>query len=541
MRKFVYTALLALSAGVMSCDDFLDTTPTDFVSPANYFKTESDINTALTGVYDILGKAYSRTIWFELDVADQFFDFRSYANIDLSFHNFDASDPKLSALWSNLYQGIDRANVVLANIDKADMDPAKKEVARGEAKFLRAYYYFLLVNYWGDVPLRLEPTKSVNDVNVPRTPAAQIYSFLVKEMEEAEALVNPISAYAYNSRVTKSAVQGILARVYLKMAGAPLNDKSKYADALKWALKVKASGFHSLNPSYAQIFINHSKDIYDKQESIWEVEFNKAGNLTFEEGNLGATNGISSTSLDIGYSYAVVNVLEKQFSLYQPAVLRDSLSTTGAPVGTLKISTSPDTRRDWNISPWYYQTTAPGGKRSYTSTQIYNRKNAKWRREYEVALPKAQNTTPANFPVLRYADVLLMIAEAENELNGPASAFEPLNQVRRRAFGKLLPGATNPNEYDVTGLDKDDFRIAVQEERSRELFSEGLRKFDLIRWGEYLVVMNDLKSRITQTAPADYAYAAKAALNTTERHLLLPIPLAETTLNSAITRNNPGW
>lgn len=528
MKRVIYTILLAAATGVTSCKDFLETTPTDFITPANYFRNENDVNVALAGVYDILGKCYSRTLWWEADVADQFFDNRSYATQDVSLNNFDASETKIASLWQNLYLGIDRANVLLANLDKADMDTGKKEVARGEAKFLRAYYYFLLVNYWGDVPFRTQPTTSVNDVNIARTPSKEIYAFVVKEMEEAEALVNKISAYAHNSRVTKSAVRGILARVYLKMAGYPLNDKTKYADALKWALKVNENGEHSLNPSYAQIFINHSKDLYDKQEGIWEVEFNKVGELTYEEGNLGVVSGIPTTNTDIGYSTGVIQVLEKHFRLY-PSAQRDSITPTGTVV---KVEYSPDTRRDWNIAPFYYSGTT---KVYYSLTQLYNRKNGKWRREYETALPKAQNTSPANFPVLRYADVLLMIAEAENEVNGPTEiAYNAVNAVIRRAY------ATPSEAVGLKDLSQDQFRAALKEERARELFSEALRKFDLIRWGDYLTEMRALGNSIRTTAPSAYVYAARAADNSSERSLLLPIPLTELTLNNLITQNT-GW
>ncbi|GGK62450.1 RagB/SusD family nutrient uptake outer membrane protein [Rufibacter glacialis] len=545
MKKFVYRTLFFLSAGMFSCQDFLDTTPKDFISPVNYFRNEQDINTILNGVYDPLGRLYSRLLWFEADVADQMFDNRSWVQVDLSFNSFDASDTKVTSLWDNLYDGINRANVLLANLDKADMSAEKKKVVRGEAKFLRAYYYFLLVTHWGDVPFKTEPSASVVEVNIPRTPSKVIYDFIAKEMEEAEGMVNPITAYTYNSRVTKSVVQGILARVYLKMAGAPLKDVSKYADALKWALKVRDNGAgHSLNPSYANVFVNHARDIYDLREGIWEVEFNKGSSgRVDEEGNLGNTNGLGTTNEAIGYSYSSINVLKSHFDLYQPALQVDSINANGT-INAFKILYSPDTRRDWNIAPYTYVNNSGTAKRRYTTAQIYNRKNAKWRREYETALPKSVNTTSINFPILRYADVLLMIAEAENEVNGPTSlAHEAINLVRRRAYGKLAPNASKPEEYDLKGLDKTDMKLAIKDERSKELFSEGLRKFDLVRWGDYLVRMRSLASEVAadNTDATTKASAIKTANNTSERNLLLPIPLREMSLNSSITQNNPGW
>lgn len=543
MKKFLFSTLFVVSAGMFSCQDFLETTPSDFISPGNYFRNEADINTVLNGVYDPLGRLYSRILWFDADVADQVFDMRSWVQVDMSFNNYDASDVKVAALWDNLYDGINRANVLLANLDRATMSAEKMEVVRGEAKFLRAYYYFLLVNYWGDVPFKTEPSTSVNDVNIPRTAAKDIFEFITKEMEEAEAMVNPITAYSYNSRVTTSVVQGILARVYLKMAGEPLNDKSKYASALKWALKVRDNGAgHSLNPNYSNIFINQARDVYDLKEVIWEVEFNKGpSGRVDEEGNLGNTNGLGTSNQEIGYSYSIVNVLKSHFDLYQPGLERDSITPGGS---VFKILYSPDTRRDWNIAPYNYMVDAGTAKRRYTSTQIYNRKNAKWRREYEVAQPKALNTTPINFPILRYADVLLMIAEAENKVNGPTNvAHEAINQVRRRAFGKLIPGADDLGEYDLNNLDGTALELAIMDERSKELFSEGLRKFDLVRWGEYLARMRNVQIEVTADTfdVALKTAALKAASSTSERNLLLPIPLREISLNSSITQNNLGW
>ena len=206
---------------VSSCSDFLDTVPTDFITQKNYFKTETDVNTALTGIYDVLGKTgtYGRTIYFELDISDESFNGLSQQTMDLSLNNYDASDVKVHNLWTLLYDGINRANIFLENIDNEDlnMNPEKVKTAKGETLFLRAYYYFLLVTNWGDVPLKLESTKSVSEVNMARTESEVVYNRIVADMETAFSMVQPASAYAYNSRITKSTIAGILARVNLKM------------------------------------------------------------------------------------------------------------------------------------------------------------------------------------------------------------------------------------------------------------------------------------------------------------------------------------
>src|SRR5690606_35960027 len=126
-----------------------------------------------------------------------------------------------------------------------------------------------------------------------------------------------------------------------------------------------------------------------------------------------------------------------------------------------------------------------GRKTYFAAENIWRRYLGKYRREEEILKPKAAHETPINFPLLRFADILLMYAEVENEINnGPTTlGYDAINQVRRRAFGKLLPGATNINEHDLAGLDYDSFTATLRDERSRELCFESLRRGDLIRWG----------------------------------------------------------
>lgn len=533
MKKYIYAGLLLLTLG--SCSDFLDTVPTDFITPKNYFKTESDINTALTGIYDILGKTgtYGRTMYFELDTSDEGFNGLSQQTIDLSLNNYDASDVKVYNLWTLLYDGINRANIFLENIDNSDiqMSEEKIRIAKGEAMFLRAYYYFLLVTNWGDVPLKLESTKSVYDVNIERTSAEIVYNRVISDMEDAYDMVPRATVYRYNSRITKSTVAGILARVNLKMAGFPLNKTERFAEARKWALEVmNPENGHELNPDYKQVFINHCQDIYDTKECIWEVEFGKVDTGgQEEEGSLGSISGIGNSDRTFGYSYGAMHATERYYRLFGEG----------------------DLRRDWTINDYYYGVVngVPNTHVPYSDAQIYNRSNAKWRREYETATPKNVGTTPINFPILRYSDVLLMFAEAENEVNGPTeAAFEAVNKVRRRAYGLNLPEQqVNPVDAEIRAevelpenLDQADFRIAIQKERSLELGFEALRRFDLIRWGIYLSTMRDLSNEIKNSAPATYKFAGRAAENTSERHLLLPIPSLEMALNK-LMKQNPDW
>jgi starch-binding outer membrane protein, SusD/RagB family len=478
------------------------------------------------------------------------------------------------------------------------MDETKRSVIRGEALFLRAYYYFLLVQHWGDVPLVLKTVTTSAEAQVGETASAAIYEQIIKDMTEAETLVLPIQTLNFSGRVSKSAVRGILARVCLYMAGYPVNSTSKYTAARDWAKKVMDDGGHALNDSYSQVFINLAQDKYDIKESIWEVEF--WGNNTdafVESGRLGSRNGIRCTDVDSGYSPGRINAFANFFYKYEVN----------------------DRRRDWNIAPFQFGTVAGKTARVYwTPAQIWNRNAAKYRRYYETLLPRNTNFTPFNFPVLRFSDVLLMFAEAENEINnGPTqAAIDAVNWVRRRGYGKTLygegvktitvnaqgtgyttattititggggsgatavptissgkitaititdigqkytsaptititgagSGATAtatisaPNDADLAPTDiatKESFLAFLQQERSRELCFEALRKMDLIRWNIFVPTMKALSQDITANAPAAFKYAATTGANAsaTSKYLLFPIPTYELSLNPLLTQN----
>lgn len=504
-----------------SCDDFLDTKPTDFLSPVNYYETEEQLEFALTSVYDILGQSALYANYFINrfgEEADEGFYYRSVLTSGVQVCNTSISDELVLATWQALYTGISRANFLLENINKPEM-AERRDAIKGEALFLRAYYYYLLVVNWGDVPLILSPVKSANGNNIPRTPSAQVYEQIVKDMQEAEELVSNITELGYGGRVNKSAVRGILARVYLSWAGYPLKDETKYAEARNWALKVMEdeTAQHSLNENFRNIFINYAQDKYDIKESILEVEFWIDGTGNYKEyGSVGSVNGIATTVDETGYAYGYINATARLYRLYNE---KDSM------------------RRDWAIAPFRYSGT---GKIYYTNTQLYQRKCGKWRREYELVTPKLK-PTPQNFPLLRFSDVLLMFAEADNMVNnGPtAASYEAVNYVRRRGWGKLLPGATNVTEADLpSGLNQAGFLKAIQDERSRELCFEALRKKDLIRWGIYVETLKQCAKEIEAEAPASLTYGALAGNNVSSRDLLLPIPDYERGVNKALTQND---
>lgn len=605
---FTPMLIIGMLAG---CNKYLDTDPEDFIAPTTYYKTEAQITTALMGIYDVLGErsdasTYSRGLVTDLIFATDQVYARSFSSSisPTIYYEGDASTPLFTNCWAALYEGINRANLLLENVDNADAPEAVKNTVKGEALFLRAYFHFLLVTYWGDVPLKTHSTASAENSFAARDPAAEIYHQVISDMTTAAELVKDIDAWGHNGRVSQTAVQGILARVCLYAAGR-LNQPSFYAEAREWALKVINSGKHSLSPDYRQIFINHCEDKYDIRECIWEIEFfgNGAGSNIFEAERFAAWMGIKNSHEDL-YNYGTFSTTGPFYNLYEAA----------------------DLRRDWCISPYYYSGNNSLTRIYYPVTLSWGRFPAKWRREYEATLPLNKNFGSVNFPVLRYADVLLMFAEAENEVNGPtAAAYDAINQVRRRAFGtgsrvlsitlddkgtgyssaptitlspsnaanganngamasatvsggkltaiNIISGGAfyaNPPQVTITGtgsgasatavlapvpdadlnagLSKEDFSNAVRDERARELAFEGLRKADLLRWKTFIPVMKNMIDIINTTAPANstYSFSGKATAllpynSISDRDTLFPIPSLEMSVNKAITQNNPGW
>lgn len=510
---------------VSSCNKMLDIDPAKFlVQSENLYTTENGVDKALSGVYAIMAENQLYGSYLQglmgLEADEGYCRYDPY-NTTVALYNASSSDYLIYDYWRVLYNGINRANEVLFYIDKADLNESKRDNIRGQALFLRAYYYFMLVNKFGGVPLLLEPTRSgrADAVQVARSSTKEVYEKVYNDMAEAAELVSDITDVESAGRISKSAVWGILARVCLYMAGEPLNDINKYAKAADWASKVINSGEHKLNPSYQQVFINYAQDLYDIRESIWEVEFygNGSGIYSTTYGMVGRNNGIWNLSDPvIGQAIGIVRPTQWLYDLYD----------------------SNDVRRDWVISPYIYVGN-PATKNMLTGT-IYHRYCGKYRREYETLTPKNSAATPQNAPLLRYSDVLLMYAEAVNEMNSGATpeAYEALNKVRRRGRG-FDQNTPNPS-VDISGYSYQDFREEIHNERARELCFEGLRKNDIVRWGIFLPSM---KTRLLEvpTGTAAHLVAAKAYYtNASARDVIWPIPAEEINLNKKLVQNE-GW
>ncbi len=605
-KHIILAVLLLISQA--SCKKFLDTKVQDFVSPSDYYTTDAQLNLALNGVYDVLGdpNMYGERMEYRFGMEG---DEGYYSQVNPVSgpcqYNYTSADAEVNLFWTALYKGIARANILLANVDNnMSLSDAIRGKVRGEALFLRSYYYFLLAQNWGGVPLILKPV-SPTQTDIPRTPLKDVYTQILTDMTTAEGLVSDISTIGFGGRVSKSAVRGVLARVCLAMAGEPLKDVSKYKDASAWAKKVidDATAGHSLNPSYSNVFINYASDKYDTKESIWEVEFRGNGSDTYTEtGRFAYFAAQLCTNVSTGYANGFIKPTAKFYQLFTPG----------------------DLRREWVTPSFTYSATGTAGTKTFitppaTAAAMYSLFTAKYRREYETLLPKNMAVSPMNFPLLRFSDVLLMYAEAENELNGPTqTVFDAINLVRRRGWasgiktvtitsggsgyttapsvtfssspgtdavgtavisGGKVTGITFTGDeilgtkigsgyltaptitfsggggtgatataaiYTKTDADltasmtssKDNLRLTIQEERSRELGFEDLRRGDLLRWGIFVPSMQAVANMISVNVPG--AFYGVWFSNVSSKHQLLPFPAVEKSLNNALDQN-PGW
>lgn len=552
IHKLLFISLLYLA----SCN-MLDTEPYDFRTPDNYYSTEEEMKFALNGVYATLadatlygGNLLGRT-GLEADLA-----YESYSSDYGTVGDYDVAptDTKILTYWRDLYDGIGRANLLLANIDKPEWSSQEaRDRVYAEAVFLRAYYHFMLVVRFHNIPIILSVPDGigVDQLQKEQSDPRTVYEYIVGDMEKVAPMLPLITEVASPERLNQSAAYGILAKACLYMAGYPVNDYSMYAKAREYSDKVISGGLHRLNPVYKDIFINLIQDKYDKGESLFEVGFygNNEGTYTNIAGMLGRNNGIGvsndnpvgDTGLSLvdmfGYSIGALRTTSWYYSLFE----------TG------------DRRRDWNISPYTYSAKPSSPyvnpetgeveqyKQNASSTTLYSRYCGKFRREYELTTPKATNYNSTNFPVLRYSDVLLVWAEAvaADPLHSDATeleqAVEYVNMVRRRAYGAdvNVPNSTCDIENEGKAL----LFETIKDERAREFGFECTRKDDIVRWGEFNSRMRYIKSEIMGIDPSQASYTASIVRvynNFSSRDEIWPIPSYEMGVNKKL-KQNPGW
>jgi hypothetical protein len=570
MKAFKIILFSFAIISVSSCSGFLEKEP-HTLTAETFFNNANELEAFLTGVYSPIMQEHFYGNNYPLYNAggdDLTFFQRSSATSSILCANANSSNTYISTFWRILYEGVNRANILLANVDKnPEIAQSVRDRVRAEALFLRSFYYFNLVQGWGDVPLRLEPTVKVTGLDAARTDKQIIYNQIISDIEAAIPNLLTATDISYTGRATQSAAKGILARIYLFRAGEHFRDNQPagpevqgyFAEAKRWALEVKESMLHGLVTPYSRVFMDLAQDKYNStgvRESIWEAE--EAGNRgTVEQaaGRIGNTIGFGSQTdysstegikelmglANPGYSYKFAYASLKLYEMYE--------------------AEGDTARGDWNIANYEYTfastapkqvtgrkyyfgklrpgTVAPDGytfieETASVSNRTKTRCAAKYRREHEVVGPKNKNYTPINFPILRYSDILLMIAEADNELTAVPSdlAYECIDAVRVRAGITPLTGS---------GLTKEQFRDFIKKERAMEFAFEALRRWDLIRWGDFTVTMRNMQAVVEQDGWSSGLKYASAYYNVSDAYNYFPIPDTEMSVNKLITVNNPGW
>lgn len=515
--------ILPLSAAVIftiansGCKKYLDQQPITDVDPSVVFKDVPSTYKALAGVYSQLsgdnGFGIRLSLYYTLDNDEMQGPTGAADNDrrDIGRYTATPSNAQLTKPFNQLFQGIEFANNCIDNIPKMNMysngsDQQQKQLKRmlGEALTLRAQFYFEAIVNWGDLPANFQSASLLAGANpFPfRVNSDTLYDHVIADLKIAEDLVpwrNEISSIgdSPDERITKGTVKGLRARIALFRGGYSLRQTSKTvdrsADYLKYYQIAKdecndiiTSGQHNLNPSFKALW---------KDQVCGHAVTDPDGELMFQVSAIGGT-GAEDTKLGYYNGPTVnakgnksVNVLPNYFYLFD----------------------STDLRRDVTCAA--YSVNADGiTKTGQAITAICD---GKYRRDW-ITNP---NIDPANaiqylglkWQILRYSDVLLMYAEAENELNGPANAYDAINKVRRRGYGKPI-GTPDPTADLPAGLSKSDFFKAIVRERSLELGGEGVRKFDLLRWNLLGTAIAQSKANMlsmnTLTAMTDPTYMA---------------------------------
>lgn len=466
----------------ISCDDNIDLTPLSDSSLDNFFRNKSDLESAVNGAYDALQLKgqYSQSYPFLMELPA---DNATESDIGRSGRVF--SDVELFALnsnngliqdaWVDGFNGIQRCNVVLNRIDGIDMETNLKTIRIGEMKFLRGLTYFNLVRIFGGVPLVLEETTDPFDAfNIGRSSVDAVYSQIITDLTEAaSALPNSQNE---PGRATSGAANALLGKVYLTI--------QQYGDAVSALRNVTG---YSLLSNYADVF---GPDNENNAESIFEVQYSSGSGSAMTGNGLG-------TGLGEGSPFPAF------FAPIGSSNLIGGGQTLGGNRPTLDLYNSYDSndlRRDVNIGD--------------TGVDLYPAKF--------IAPQAADLDSDVNSIVLRYADVVLMLAEALNEEGYVADgeAFSLLNQIRTRA------GLANLTSTDL--LDQGSFRLAIENERRWELAFENHRWFDLVRTNRALTVM-------------DGHVGFLGTINISSHQLIFPIPQREIDTNPEVITQNPGY
>lgn len=594
-NKLVYVLGALLSMGVVSCD--LTEKPTSFYEMDTYFTTADKAKMAVIGIYDCLAAegSYGQYV-MPFASSDDMYMVRGTATgdgtrRDISHYALTSSNTWVASVWNYIYEGIDRANTAIAGIEKMpgyeNSDELKELVA--QARFLRAFLAFDLVRYWGDVPFKTTSTGSFGDTAQPRTEREKIYDQIIIDLDFAKIHLKPGNEVASSEVPCRGAARALLMRVYLQRAGYSLDrttrtltrpddaTRKNYFDAVieEWKAFGTEAYHNFYGAGYEELFKNYSKLVLNNQESLWEIAFEPNNGQKDNAGYWATYNGPLVDAPDAGSGAANQNFFGRANAFFIVLPYWGDFYDDN------------DVRRDVNFVDYVYRWVKKDKAQVKMSVCQEISKNmyrypGKWRREWMAPGFVDPNHTGVNYCPLRYADVVLMAAEAYNEINDTPKAWELLNDVRARAHATEINSSNYaslmkaPKVYDLPFISDGDeagkFRTALYWERAFETAYEGQRKFDLIRWGvlgdalraaqtyiegweEGANLFKDVDKNGKPTkleegeSPAVWDPVVWATQNYVAghnfvdgKHELLPIPLAEIQSNAQLNgENNPGY
>ena len=474
----------------LSCEDIITEEPKDFLVPGSFPASEKDAIAATNAAYT---KLHSSIISFYYGFTPSDIAFQGQHNrrpvswfINLTPLNGDAT-----VMWQQNYQGVGLANTVIQFVPDVSMDEVLRDRLIAEAKFLRAFYYFELVRTYGGVPIIDEVISDPNTLKgITKNTVDEVYAQIKKDLTEAIPNLPDDYAAADKGRATRWSATALLARVHLT--------RSEWGDANTRAEEVISSGMFGLVADYNLLWSQNSehvllpdKDGNQVNENVFDIQFKQDERNDFKQSWVGSRDtGVGGVNA-VGGGWENMLPTEDFLNMFEPGDLRRDISyVTELNGNTLE---SPRTPGAGPITGKYLNVDGDAPKGNNGSQNTY---------------------------VIRYSDVLLMRAEAENELNGPTNAYTFINQVRERAG---LPA--------LSGLDKDAFRTALRKERATELSFEGIRKYDLLRWGVFVETIRNT------TDP----HMATPRANIQDYHVLMPIPDREIELSEGSLIQNDGY
>lgn len=479
-------ALFTFAAGGCT-KDFLDVKPQGQINAENFFQTAEHAVWATNAVYNQL-RAWDVISFPFISMTDIVSDDAVKGSTPADSERLNTFDnytygpsfpEEIQLAWRGYYRGVFRANVAIEGIPKIEMNETLKNRLIAECKFLRAHYYFYLVRWYGDIPLVTRPLTESEFYTQVRAPKAQVYDLIIQDLKDAIEVLPEKSQYpaADLGRVTKGSARGILAKVYLTIGD--------FVNAEKYALEVINSNQYALLPQYNRIFLpegqNSSESVFEIQATALEASYAGATAWNMIQGVRGTPNlgwGFNQPSDDLIAAYESGDPRRDATILYVGEVLPD---------GSAVVQDNPE-----------------------MVNERYNQKA--WTPNH----PLFQDNGPSNIRILRYADVLLMAAEALNENNKPAEALTYINLVRTRARGTRPITVVPP----LTITDKMLLRQAIWRERRVELAMEQHRWFELVRTGQ----------AAAKLAPLGFVAG---------KNELFPIPQSEIDLSEGGLMQNP--